>query len=364
MGPTTIPGIPDWASEYFEKDHVADAGRPPIVHAWDLVQKPGWGLGQRQPAEAALSAPIETGTLAVTTETEVSPSETEASPTETEASPCEGCETTKLHLGGTAGEQPGGLFPTEQHDNSHCSDTGTEGSRLLSDMENEIPKCTETVGWGQFQKRFGHMSTSELLGQDILIVGGGLTSAHLCHRAASRGCNKVTLVSRRKLKVKQFDLDLKWLGWRHRPTAISNFLSDKDLKSRLNVIREARGGGSVTPEAHVMIQAEAKAGRLDLLCDEVIGAEYISRKWHCDFESGETRQFDQIWLATGSVMDATKQPILSKLLVDCPIDIIGGLPALHPSLRWRIDCPVFVMGAFAALQLGPDALNLGIYLSM
>jgi hypothetical protein len=27
-------------------------------------------------------------------------------------------------------------------------------------------------------------------------------------------------------------------------------------------------------------------------------------------------------------------------------------------LQWREDCPLHVMGAYAALQLGPDALNL------
>ena len=41
-----------------------------------------------------------------------------------------------------------------------------------------------------------------------------------------------------------------------------------------------------------------------------------------------------------------------------PIEIVGGMPALEPTLRWRHDCEVYVMGVFAGLQLGPDALNL------
>ena len=33
-------------------------------------------------------------------------------------------------------------------------------------------------------------------------------------------------------------------------------------------------------------------------------------------------------------------------------------PQVHPSLRWDLDTPVYVIGAYAALALGPDALNL------
>jgi hypothetical protein len=299
MGPTTVPRVPDWASEFFEGGDTANL--PPISHAWGLVH-------QSEPVDQA--TPVGATSAKTETSTELTEPDPAANAAAVEIQP-------KM--------------------------VGTEG-----------------VGWGQFKKRFGHSATSELAGQNILVVGGGLTSAHLCHRAVSRGSRKVTLVSRRKLKVKQFDLDLKWLGWRHRPGVISKFLTDNDLTNRMNMIREARGGGSVTPEAHAMLSAEVEDGRLELLeGDEVIGADRNSGKWSVDFENGETRQFDQIWLATGSDMDATKQPLLSQLLADCPIDIIGGLPALHPSLRWRLDCPVFIMGAFAALQLGPDALNLG-----
>merc|ERR1712070_158942 len=47
-----------------------------------------------------------------------------------------------------------------------------------------------------------------------VIVGGGLTSAHLCVQLAARG--KVDLLIRRERHLKQYDLDLYWMGYGRR----------------------------------------------------------------------------------------------------------------------------------------------------
>lgn len=47
---------------------------------------------------------------------------------------------------------------------------------------------------------------------NILIVGGGLTSAQLALLAIKKGVSKVWLIMRGGLKVKHFDLDLEWVG--------------------------------------------------------------------------------------------------------------------------------------------------------
>ena len=41
-----------------------------------------------------------------------------------------------------------------------------------------------------------------------------------------------------------------------------------------------------------------------------------------------------------------------------PVDIHGGLPDLRPDLSWAVGVPFHILGAYAALQLGPGALNL------
>ena len=80
--------------------------------------------------------------------------------------------------------------------------------------------------------------------------------------------------------------------------------------------------------------------------------------WEVYFTDGEVGYFDRVWLATGSVLDVTRDPLLGPFLQRCDIPTEGGLPIIEPSLRWRPGCELYVMGHFAALRLGPDALNL------
>jgi hypothetical protein len=67
---------------------------------------------------------------------------------------------------------------------------------------------------------------------------------------------------------------------------------------------------------------------------------------------------DRIWLATGSALSAAADPLTSLLLRHLPVPLVSGLPAIQPSLEWAPGSGVFVLGAYAALQLGPGALNL------
>ena len=57
-------------------------------------------------------------------------------------------------------------------------------------------------------------------------------------------------------------------------------------------------------------------------------------------------------------MDVTSDPLLQQMMAQHPIDVHTGLPEIGPTLRWAKDVPLYVMGGMAALQLGPDAVNL------
>lgn len=46
----------------------------------------------------------------------------------------------------------------------------------------------------------------------IVIIGGGLTSAQLADLAVKRGIRTVHLIMRGRVKVKQFDVGLEWMG--------------------------------------------------------------------------------------------------------------------------------------------------------
>jgi hypothetical protein len=67
---------------------------------------------------------------------------------------------------------------------------------------------------------------------------------------------------------------------------------------------------------------------------------------------------DRLWLATGSALSAQAEPLLAPLQQQLPVPLLAGLPALQPTLEWAPGSRVYVLGAYAALQLGPGALNL------
>ena len=46
------------------------------------------------------------------------------------------------------------------------------------------------------------------------------------------------------------------------------------------------------------------------------------------------------------------------MLKDFPINIIGGFPVLTENLQWTPDIPLFFSGTYAALEIGPLAMNL------
>jgi hypothetical protein len=57
-------------------------------------------------------------------------------------------------------------------------------------------------------------------------------------------------------------------------------------------------------------------------------------------------------------VDASKEPLFAGLLEQCPVPLYGGLPAPTRELRWAQGVEVHLLGAYAALELGPGALNL------
>jgi hypothetical protein len=58
------------------------------------------------------------------------------------------------------------------------------------------------------------------------------------------------------------------------------------------------------------------------------------------------------------MVDAEREPLFAGLLSTVPVPLCGGLPVLTPELRWAPGVDVHLLGAYAALELGPGALNL------
>lgn len=190
-------------------------------------------------------------------------------------------------------------------------------------------------------------------GERILIVGGGLTSAHLSLGALRRGA-QVHLLCRRSLKHKPFDADPGWLG----PKYLKAFQAEPCMLRRRRLVLEARDGGSITPEAAAELRQAQRQGQLQLHehC-EVQAAQWCSAEWDIRCTDGHQLSADRIWLATGHRQGVSQHPLLRQLHQQHPIELVEDWPVLEPDLSWP-GSSVHVMGGLSALQIGPAARNL------
>ncbi|KAL6461806.1 hypothetical protein MHYP_G00299510 [Metynnis hypsauchen] len=209
-------------------------------------------------------------------------------------------------------------------------------------------------------------------GQRVMVIGGGLTSAHIISMALQQGASHVTWVLRKHLQLKQFDVgDVESLIGRYSHVEhgikldglayLRQFYSERSLHRRLAMIKQARKGGAVTPEAYAHLQPFIQSGQLLVrtYC-QVTEAKwcYNTQSWKIFLCDGEQWKGDRIWLATGCKLDVNHDPLLSDVIREVPIQVLEGWPCISESLQWAPGCPLYLMGQYAALQVGPHAVNL------
>jgi hypothetical protein len=108
----------------------------------------------------------------------------------------------------------------------------------------------------------------------ILIVGGGLSSFQLAASLLNSHPHSyftVTILIRSRYKLKPFDVDLLWVS-KLRNQRMAAFYSADEDEERSEMVRDARGGGSVTPLFdREVVQKLRRGGRLRVLEGRVIG---------------------------------------------------------------------------------------------
>ncbi|KAI8471948.1 MAG: hypothetical protein J3K34DRAFT_520149 [Monoraphidium minutum] len=331
IGSTNLKRLPPFASEAAA---AAPAGR--VMHAWDLVE-----AASSAAAAAASDAPKAAGAAARLARRAGGGS----------GSSSEGAdEPGSSEEWGSRGDATGAAVASSQ------SESGDE------DAQGGSPRGGGAVGGGTGGAPTP-LEAAGLVGQGehVIIVGGGLTSAHLAQLAVAGGAGRVTLLMRGPLRIKQFDVDVEFMG-RLRGEALAGYRRRRGGEARLAALRRALQGGSMTPEAWAGLERLRTAGVLAVHEHvEVGGAEWDASAcalavWSED--GGLELSADRLWLATGSLVDAGREPALRGLMSALPVPLHGGLPALQPDLEWAPGAGVYVLGAYAALQLGPGALNL------
>lgn len=204
---------------------------------------------------------------------------------------------------------------------------------------------------------------------NVLVVGGGLTSAQLADLAIRRGVTRVWLLMRSRLRLKAFDVDLEWMG-KYKNAEHSRFLLADTDEERLAIIKEARGGGSVTPKFYKRIRPHLTSGQLQMReCTRVVDAKFEegidgiegTGSWTIKTEPpiDNLPAFDHICFATGIQTDFATLPYLQTMLQKHPIKGFGGFPCVTEDLMWSGDVPLFMAGRLGSLQLGPAAPNIG-----
>ncbi|XP_005943364.1 uncharacterized protein zgc:113276 isoform X2 [Haplochromis burtoni] len=142
---------------------------------------------------------------------------------------------------------------------------------------------------------------------------------------------------------------------------LRQFYNERSLHKRLAMIHQARKGGAVTPEAYIQLQPFIVNGQVDVktYC-QVSEASWCYRNqvWSLSLTTGEHWTGDKIWIATGCKLDVKQDPLLSEVMKEFPIQVIDGWPCITESLQWTEECPLYLMGQYAALQVGPHAVNL------
>ncbi|XP_045889197.1 uncharacterized protein zgc:113276 [Micropterus dolomieu] len=209
-------------------------------------------------------------------------------------------------------------------------------------------------------------------GQRVMVVGGGLTSAHVVSIALQQGASHVTWVMRKHLQLKQFDVgDVESLVGRYSHVEhgikmdgqayLRQFYNERSLHKRLAMIRQARKGGAVTPEAYIHLQPFILNGQVDVKTYCQVSESswcYRNQAWSLSLSTGAHWTGDMIWLATGCKLDVQQDPLLSEVMREFPIQVIDGWPCISESLQWADECPLYLMGQYTALQVGPHAVNL------
>ncbi|MBJ7471403.1 MAG: SidA/IucD/PvdA family monooxygenase [Solirubrobacteraceae bacterium] len=226
------------------------------------------------------------------------------------------------------------------------------------------PSIPRIPGWAEPMITSGlarHASTVDLrtetlAGRAVAVVGGGLTAACLALETTRAG-GRVTMLSRRPLRARPYDVDASWLG----PRRLTEFMAASPAERR-SLIDVARDGGTIPPRALSELRAAAADPGSGLVLREAVDVEAELEELlesASDEACGAQTEpsVDAVWLATGFASDVLTDPLVGPLIEASHIPVHGGLPEVTDDLQLP-GLPVFVVGPYAALGVGPASRNL------
>lgn len=160
------------------------------------------------------------------------------------------------------------------------------------------------------------------------------------------------------------------------------FWQEDDPELRLEMLKSARQGGSITPPYQKLLASHESAGRLQILTHTEISSaswDQEAQEWNLTFKrtlpsikngrnskispssSESTKEGERVEetqekvsfcvAATGAHLDFTSLPFMKEIKERHPLRVVGGLPVLTEDLQWGKELPYFMIGAASGMQV-------------
>ncbi|MEZ4450843.1 MAG: FAD-dependent oxidoreductase [Nannocystaceae bacterium] len=187
----------------------------------------------------------------------------------------------------------------------------------------------------------------------VVVIGGGLSAVQAAI-AASRGRSApVHLVSRRPVRVADFDPDTCWAGER----CLRRLWRLGDPSARRALVDGARQRATVPPDVARQLVLALRRGRVVQTIDEVVRASpAVDGSIAMTCTKGQVICSDRVVLATG-VDERRPGPWLDAVAEALSLPVgPRGFPCVDRRLRWAEG--LHVSGVLAELELGPAAGNI------
>lgn len=267
------------------------------------------------------------------------------------------------------GDRPGQCFTVQSSLGKHYARAvvlaigpGVPSPIPVSPLESEgACHSSRLAGLGPFAPHV-HARIAAKRSTNVVVIGGGLTSAQIADMALRKGGSKIYHIMRSDYKLKHFDLSLPWVA-KYKNFELATFFGLEPDAERAEMILAARNGGSITPAYDKVLAKHIANGRMERYAKTVIASkawDSVSKTWTIETEPkiDALPAIDYIYYATGAKADITTLPVMQQMLESHPIATINGLPCLTDELQWTKNVPLFVAGRFAGLRLGPGAASL------
>ncbi|MBE4909459.1 SidA/IucD/PvdA family monooxygenase [Bacillus luteolus] len=198
-----------------------------------------------------------------------------------------------------------------------------------------------------------NMDKVEALKPPIVIIGGGITAAHLSIKLSNLYPGQVTLVKRHPFRVHDFDSDPGWLG----PKKLRIFYKVETYEERRQSINTARNKGSIPKEILLKLKKLKRESKLRIEDGEIQSAKINEDKNISLVIDIQMLTAQTIVCSTGFVPSLPNQQWLKELIEEHKLKCATcGYPIINQSLEWCSH--LYVSGPLAELEIGPVSRNI------